>query len=257
MAMPEDSRYDPAYHNKDPWTDARVRKAMAISIDRQAICNSIYSGGANPIGVPLFAAGTSKYQYPFDQATARQLLKDAGYPNGFSFRFISSVNPGMPETPRVVEAIAAYWQQIGLDPKITMVDYNAYSAQRREFKTAGDVALFKFVTAADMFDKSIMIMTPDCPVPLFQEEASYTIWKEGSATVDANQRSALVDKLNQYFYDNYGPIPIIKIGGVWAWNAAKVSQFAHPAASIPYYLEYVRHAQPLNTFRLFTPFPGR
>ena len=131
ITIPEDSRYDPAYHNKDPWTDIRVRKAMTIAIDRQAICKTIYAGGAIPIGVFLFRADTDKYQYPYDPAAARQLLTEAGYPNGFSFRVISSVNPGLPETPRVMEALAGYWQQIGLDPKITVIDYNAYTAQRR------------------------------------------------------------------------------------------------------------------------------
>ena len=57
MVIPEDKRYDAAYHNKDPWTDVRVRKAMAISIDREAICKAIYAGYAEPAGVPLIQHG--------------------------------------------------------------------------------------------------------------------------------------------------------------------------------------------------------
>jgi len=53
IAIPEDKRYDAAYHNKDPWTDVKVRKAMMISIDRDAICKVIYAGGATPQSVPL------------------------------------------------------------------------------------------------------------------------------------------------------------------------------------------------------------
>ena len=57
MVIPEDKRYDAAYHNKDPWVDSRVRKAMAIAIDREAICKAIYAGFAEPVGVPLLQRG--------------------------------------------------------------------------------------------------------------------------------------------------------------------------------------------------------
>ena len=71
--------------------------------------------------------GMEKYQYPYDPAAARQLLKDAGYPNGFSFKAISYKLPTSPESPRIMEALAGYWQQIGLDPKITIIDYATYN----------------------------------------------------------------------------------------------------------------------------------
>ena len=96
----------------------------------------------NLAGVPLFSADMDKYQYPYDPAAARQLLKDAGYPNGFSFKVISYIYPGVPETPRIMEALAGYWQQIGLDPKITVIDYNTYYNKNIvTCKTAGDVSL--------------------------------------------------------------------------------------------------------------------
>ena len=115
--------------NKDPWTDVRVRKAMTIAIDREAICKGIFSGYADPVGVPLKSNEMNKYIYPYDPAAARQLLKEAGYPNGFSFKVISYTLQGVPETPRLMEALASYWQQIGLDPKITVINYATYSSK--------------------------------------------------------------------------------------------------------------------------------
>ena len=46
--IPADSRYDANYHNQDPWTDKRVREAMTISIDRDAINKAIFAGVADP-----------------------------------------------------------------------------------------------------------------------------------------------------------------------------------------------------------------
>jgi peptide/nickel transport system substrate-binding protein len=118
MVIPEDNRYDATFHNMDPWVDPKVRKAMTISIDRQAICKAIFAGGAFPAGAVLFTGDMDKYQHPFNPSVARQLLAEAGYPNGFSFKLMSYAQPGVPETPRIMEALAGYWQQIGLDPQI-------------------------------------------------------------------------------------------------------------------------------------------
>jgi len=118
--------------------DSRVRKAMALGIDRAAIAKAIYAGYADPAGVPMLTKGVEKFQYAYDPTTAKQLLKDAGYPNGFSFKAISSVNPLSAEAPRVMEALAGYWQQIGLNAQIVTMDYNAYYTKNVvPCKTAG------------------------------------------------------------------------------------------------------------------------
>ena len=110
---------------------------MAISIDREAIMQSDI---CRPnLQESLCPTGMDKYQYPYDPAAAKQLLKDAGYPNGFSFKVISYNFQGVPESPRLMEALAGYWQQIGLDPKITVIDYNTYYVSRMSVKTAGEV----------------------------------------------------------------------------------------------------------------------
>jgi peptide/nickel transport system substrate-binding protein len=256
-AIPEDSRYDAAIHNKDPWADVKVRKAMTLAIDRQAICNTIFAGAAFPAAIPLISANMDKYQYPYDPAAAKQLLADAGYPKGFSFKVISYTLNGVPETPRVIEALAGYWQQIGLDPQITVSDYASYSQNHRNtLQNTGEVSVNKISALADMMDRSLMYFGPGGMVFCFQDEGSYAIIQEGNAKVSPDERQTYVDKLNQYFYENYYG-SVITMSLCWAWNPAKVAPFPHNPGATPYYLEYVRHAQPINTFRLFTPWPER
>jgi glutathione transport system substrate-binding protein len=79
--MPEDKRYDATYHNKDPWIDSKVRKAMAIAIDREAICKAIFAGYAKPAGIPLFTKDMDKYLYSYEPATARQRTTNKGMTN--------------------------------------------------------------------------------------------------------------------------------------------------------------------------------
>jgi peptide/nickel transport system substrate-binding protein len=258
MIVPEDKRYDAAIDNKDPWADPRVRKAMAISIDRAGICKAIYAGYAQPIGVPLLKLGAEKYQYPYDPAAAKQLLKDAGYPNGFSFKFMSYATPGSPEVPRIVEAVASYWQQIGLDPKITAIDQPTFNSKYiYTGKSAGTLSVGVLSLVADQMSKAELYLLPNVVSPFFEDAGSYAIYKAMSPNATFEERSAAVDKLNQYYYETNGPIPIVLSGYNYAWNPDKVAPFPHPVSSHPSYFEYVRHAKPLNTFRLFSPYPDR
>jgi len=154
MVIQADKRYDPAIHGKDPWVDTRVRKAMALAIDRQGICNSLLDGFGTPAGVPLLVGGAEKYQYPYDPAAARQLVKEAGYSNGFNFRVISSVMSTFSGAPQLMEALAGYWQQIGLDPKIVNINWNTYLTNNIvKGKTAGDLWLTPMNSIADQLSK--------------------------------------------------------------------------------------------------------
>jgi ABC-type transport system substrate-binding protein len=257
MIVPEDKRYNAEIHNKDPWANPRVRKAMTIAIDRQAICKAIYNGFANPMSVPMFSPDMDNYQYPYDPVAAKQLLKDAGYANGFSFRVISSVNPASIESPRIMEAVAGYWQQIGLDPKITMIDYNSYYTKNIvPCKTAGDVSLMAIGQIADMLTKGEQWLMPIGNQIAFEDAGSYALWKDNPKST-FEERNALVDKLNKYYFENVGPITIVRNGNGWAWNSDKISPWPHYESAKPVYFEYVRHAKPLNTFSLFRPWPDR
>lgn len=70
-----------------PFTDARVRQAVCHSIDRQQIIDTVYEGEAqmgndHPVSASLPFFDESQEQRAFDPELAKQLLSDAGYPDG-------------------------------------------------------------------------------------------------------------------------------------------------------------------------------
>ena len=72
---------------KKPFSDIRVRQALNYAVDKEAIVKNLYLGTADVMGgaVPPGALGYVPVPpYPYDPAKARQLLADAGYPNGFT-----------------------------------------------------------------------------------------------------------------------------------------------------------------------------
>jgi len=61
--------------------------------------------------------------FPYDPAKAKQLLAEAGYPNGFPITLKTfTTSPGA-ELPTIGEAVALYWKAIGLDVKIVPTDW--------------------------------------------------------------------------------------------------------------------------------------
>ncbi len=71
---------------KSPWHDRRVRLAASLAIDRQAINQAEYLGVARPTGsiIPRnFEYALPVDPAPYDPKRAKQLLAEAGYPNGF------------------------------------------------------------------------------------------------------------------------------------------------------------------------------
>ncbi|QDQ27757.1 ABC transporter substrate-binding protein [Chitinimonas arctica] len=109
---------------KKPFDDKRVRQALAMSIDRAAIVKSVFDERAEIAATPysprsLWGVETQKPATP-DLATARKLLADAGYPQGFEAQMW--VRPGgsgtNPNFRLTAELIQADWAKLGV--KLTL-----------------------------------------------------------------------------------------------------------------------------------------
>jgi len=234
MAVPEDSRYDPDYHNKDPWAlDERVRKAMTISIDRQAIIEGIFKGAAIEVGVFIPGPGEDEFFHYYDPEEAKQLLVDAGYPDGFSFKLISYIQEGVNELPDVVAAVAEYWKAIGLDPQIENADFSAYGTNKRHpLETAGEITGWRHLEAADQLTRCKIFLIPEAPAQIFMDEGSVAIINEGLKELDPAKRLDYVYELNKYYYEHYGPVPICRAAMCYAWSD-KMSEWPHCALVTP------------------------
>src|SRR5205809_712248 len=72
---------------------------------------------------------TPEMVYAHDPGRAKRLLADAGYANGFPIDIFAFQLPGFPEGRAMAEAIAGYWQHVGLKPRLIPVDYPAFRKQ--------------------------------------------------------------------------------------------------------------------------------
>jgi peptide/nickel transport system substrate-binding protein len=112
------------YVAENPWNDVKVRQALNYAVDKEAIAKEIFHGQAEPGGssmpVPPFF---DLEPYPYDLDKAKDLLAEAGYADGFPITLKTfTTNPGA-ELPLIGEAVAMYWEAIGLDVTINQTDW--------------------------------------------------------------------------------------------------------------------------------------
>ena len=114
---------------RNPFRDARVRKALSIAINREAIAERIMEKKAVPASqlLPDFFYGTSKKLKPprYDPDAAKKLLAEAGYPNGFALT-IHGPNNRYINDDRIAQAIAQFYSRVGIDAKVETMPASVY-----------------------------------------------------------------------------------------------------------------------------------
>ena len=113
--------------SSEAWANAvMVRKAMNIAIDREAIVDELLAGFGKPQSVRDWMGHEERanpdWVYEFNPELARQMLADAGYPDGFSVTLTPAIR-GAPAEVEACEAVAQYWEDIGIDVKLQNIPY--------------------------------------------------------------------------------------------------------------------------------------
>jgi peptide/nickel transport system substrate-binding protein len=118
-------------HVRKPFDDPRVRKALAYAIDKKEICKSVMKVGvpsSSPLPKSNWGYSSKPEGYSYDPKKAKELLTEAGYPNGFEAEI--TVRPGaMISNPAGIplwEAIQSNWNKIGVRIKIRILEMGAY-----------------------------------------------------------------------------------------------------------------------------------
>lgn len=119
------------------YPDIRVRKALQMSIDLPTIAQAHYGETGNPTPFGLLGESVKGYYTPFDEwpedvkegytydpEKARQLLAEAGYPDGFQTKCIASTA----EDVEILEIVKAYFADINVDMEIETMDRSTWTA---------------------------------------------------------------------------------------------------------------------------------
>ncbi|MFC1986924.1 ABC transporter substrate-binding protein, partial [Chloroflexota bacterium] len=254
IVLPEDYRYVEGYHNQDPWVDIRVREAMNIAIDRKAINKALHLDTATERAIAPFIPGDDEQELiPYDPERAKQLLADAGYPDGFSFDLIvPTFIPDCPLTPKEVEAVGGYFEEIGLTANINIVEFGSWYPGAKKMETAGEIWPMAFLPSPD-YTSYIDRWKPNNSYTFFQDTELTRLGLEIEPVLDIEKKNALWREFARYHRDNWLTIPLLSPTRMYASSKQTVGEWPLTYSSYNLVLEYARHPQPLNTWRLFTP----
>jgi peptide/nickel transport system substrate-binding protein len=106
---------------KNPLKDVRVRRALSMAINRDAIVDRVMEGAAIPSGQFLppgsysYVPGLNPPKY--DVAKAKALLAEAGYPNGLRITLHSS-NDRYLNDAKIVQTVGQMWSRIGIQASV-------------------------------------------------------------------------------------------------------------------------------------------
>jgi peptide/nickel transport system substrate-binding protein len=111
-----------------PFTDARVRQAIALSLNRPAIVQALFKGDADlgndsPFAPVFPSTDTSVAQRALDVAKAKSLLSAAGHPHGFSATLTGEIFQEIPQYAQIIQQSA---KAIGVDLKLNIEEQPKY-----------------------------------------------------------------------------------------------------------------------------------
>jgi peptide/nickel transport system substrate-binding protein len=121
----------------NPLTKRKVRQAIISAIDRNTMARQLIQGDSQVIDTPCFPTQfgcdvSAAVKYPYDPAGAKQLLSEAGYPNGFDTVLIT-YNP-----PQIGAALQNYLKAVGINVRLQQLQIGA-ATQKME---AGQAPMF-------------------------------------------------------------------------------------------------------------------
>jgi peptide/nickel transport system substrate-binding protein len=125
---------------RNPFKDIRVRKALALATDAEAIRRSTMRGMSIPAGI-IVAPGVNGWtseldkREPVDLKQARSLLAEAGYPDGFEFT-LDCPNNRYVNDEEICQALSGMWSRIGVDARVNAMPFANFIPRLEKFDSS-------------------------------------------------------------------------------------------------------------------------
>ena len=210
----------------NPLNDRRVRLALSLAINRQAIVDRVMEGTAIPTGQwlppdnPTYAKDVPPP--PFDPARAKALLAEAGYPNGLRVT-IHGPNNRYVNDAKIIQAIGQMWQRIGVQTTVEALPWTAFitKAGKQDFS----IYLLGWGVASG---EGLGAMRPlvatwnparglgSANRGRYSNPALDALLDKAMSTMDDEDRETLVREATKMAEDDVAQIPLHQQKAIWA-----------------------------------------
>lgn len=213
------------------FSDIRVRQALAYALDINSLVQVCWEGTAD-VAEGFYASSLLGFKkegpYEYNPEKAKQLLADAGYPDGFEFTYTTyqtSLNQNF------AEVLKNMWAQIGVTVNIDIVDLATFT----DMNNAGQL------TAA-LMTPSVAIADPSAALILYpitrtislrhNDQHIQDLLDAGSSTYDESERVRIYEELQDYLQSMTYTVPVAYPTFAFG-TAANVTGFNFEPSQIP------------------------
>lgn len=217
-------------------SDPRVRRALSLAIDREALVAALLRGGQTPARA-FVPPGAGGYKPPdllrHDPAAARSLLTEAGHPDGTGLPVLELLYNTSENHRRIAEVVQQQWRAVGIQSRLVNQEFASLLEARR----AGDFQILRASWVAD-YDEPLSFLD------LFTSTSpnNYTGWSDpvydqtlaqAALTLDSVSRHNLYRTAETRLLDAAPLLPLYVNTHVYLVHPAVRGWSAHPLARHP------------------------
>lgn len=230
---------------KNPLLKPEVRRALSLSINRQALVDRIMDGQGVPAG-QLVPEGYFGYDAnieidAYDPVKAKELLAQAGYPDGFSLTFHAS-NDRYPNDSKIAQALGQMFSRIGIKTEVATMPGSVYftRASAQEFSLIMGGAAVETGEASGVLGPLLetygekagqgnrgRYSNPDFDKALI----------EARTTLDDAKREELLKSSMDIAMNDLGVIPVFFLANTWALKKGYTYEGRSDGYTLPYYVK--------------------
>ncbi|MEM9431075.1 MAG: ABC transporter substrate-binding protein [Pseudomonadota bacterium] len=217
----------------NPFQDIRVRQAISLAVNREAIASRVMEDLATPasqiITEGFFGWSPEAAELSYDDEAAKALLAEAGYPEGFELD-LHCTSDRLPMDGDICAALGPMFARIGIDATVNATPRAVYFPAQ----SGGEYSLMMngwgSLTGEASYILSSMVHTKE-------EDGSYGVFNHFSysnaeidglveqalGTIDADERRLLLEQAMALTMEDLMAIPIVNLSAIWAGNSSKLS----------------------------------
>lgn len=211
-----------------PVTDLKVRQAINMAIDRDALVQGVLDGygqACDSLALSMFEGYDPTVKgYSYDPEKAKALLAEAGYPDGFEIEMEGSFS-GLSNAADIAQAVGAQLAEVGIKTTIVEKDSNTLKDEY-EARTTSPLTFYSF---GGPYNNINLIMK--C---VLGTNERYSAWSDPAydelvhkidTTIDPEQSKVAYKEIQQYLVDNAPVVPLYQTHLICAYNKEKISKW--------------------------------
>ena len=204
-------------------SDERVRQAIRYATNVPEIVEFLFDGLAEPVDIPL-ALGTFGYDptiegYDYNPALARELLTEAGYPDGISFA-MDAPTGRYAQDAEVAQALVGQWAEAGINVDLNI---NAWADQLSKYRDGDALVESHFMGwGTSTFDADDILFNAFARQPTknnYSNEEVTSILEEARSTFDRGQREQLYSEALEIINEESPWVPLFQQFDIYGVNA--------------------------------------